>query len=253
MMYVIWAALTFASIQVRRKERNLKSNTVTMMCEVNIKVNIKIKTQMSCCVQYVFCRHKLSWQQLWLWHSSAVLKSSALLLLTRKPLVSKQWQRHNGLSLSITHKMRSLKHSIHPVCVKRWCFLVNVNIICLYHVISHRSVVEGKKTNEWDQDARIRKELIICSCFVITVLIFFPANFTGGYTDSNNSFFSPPVPCCLPADAGHALCLCGVVQEESWSSVWAAGHNQQLCIKDASASQTKHSENQKERHRTCPQ
>lgn len=52
-MYVIWAALTFASIQVRRKERNLKSNPVTMTCEVNIKVNIKIKTQMSCRVQYV--------------------------------------------------------------------------------------------------------------------------------------------------------------------------------------------------------
>lgn len=39
--------------------------------------------------------------------------------------------------------------------------------------------------------------------------------------------------CCLPADAGHALCLCGAVQEESWPGVWAAGYDQQLCMKDA--------------------
>lgn len=46
---------------------------------------------------------------------------------------------------------------------------------------------------------------------------------------------SSPFPCCLPADAGYALCLCGVVQEESWPGIWAAGYNQQLCMKDASA------------------
>lgn len=32
----------------------------------------------------------------------------------------------------------------------------------------------------------------------------------------------------VSADAGDAVCLCGAVQEESWSGVWAAGHNQQL-------------------------
>lgn len=42
----------------------------------------------------------------------------------------------------------------------------------------------------------------------------------------------------LCADAGHAVCLCGAVQEESWPSLRAAGHNQQLCMKDAAGQQS---------------
>lgn len=63
--------------------------------------------------------------------------------------------------------------------------------------------------------------------------------------DLNNCFHSPG---CLPTDAGHALRLRGAVQEESWPSIWAAGHHQQLCMKTNKALRKA-----KERHRTCPQ
>lgn len=61
--------------------------------------------------------------------------------------------------------------------------------------------------------------------------------------------------CCVPADAGHALCLRGALQEESWPGVWAAGHNQQLRMKDAASQQSTQQhkkKNKQELHRTCP-
>lgn len=39
----------------------------------------------------------------------------------------------------------------------------------------------------------------------------------------------------LPSDAGYALRLRGAVQEDARPGVRAAGHNQQLCMKEAAA------------------
>ena len=52
----------------------------------------------------------------------------------------------------------------------------------------------------------------------------------------------PPPPVLSLADAGHALRLRGAVQEDSWPCVRAAGHKQQLRVKEAKAIQRQHSE-----------
>lgn len=54
-------------------------------------------------------------------------------------------------------------------------------------------------------------------------------------------FFLPP-PVLFLSDAGHALRLRGAVQEDSWPGVRAAGHDQQLRVKEAAAIQRQHSE-----------
>lgn len=58
---------------------------------------------------------------------------------------------------------------------------------------------------------------------------------------------SPNLCGCVPADARHALCLCGSVQEEPRPGLRAARHNEQLRVKDAAAQKT----NKQEHHRTC--
>lgn len=109
---------------------------------------------------------------------------------------------------------------------------------CVYIVISHivakrnyprrsgcwlsRAVLNTVFCSFSQHSHWIWKEPIISSCCLITLTCYAPAIIA-----SLSSL------CRVRADAGNALCLCGAVQEESWPGVWAAGHNQQLRMKDA--------------------
>lgn len=77
----------------------------------------------------------------------------------------------------------------------------------------------------------------------IIAIMALPVSFTDLNSDPNDSvYFSAPHLYRFLSDAGHALRLRGAVQEDSWPGVRAAGHDQQLRVKEAAAIQRQHSE-----------
>lgn len=71
----------------------------------------------------------------------------------------------------------------------------------------------------------------------IIAIMALPVSFTDLNSDLNDSVFFCPHPYCFLSDAGHALRLRGAVQEDSWPGVRAAGHDQQLRVREAAAIQ----------------
>lgn len=150
---------------------------------------------------------------------SRMFNSSTGLLPTRKP-----WQHAKSLCIILQHT------ALNILCAKSvwkddasWLYIIRL------------TMSTGSSHPKWGHSVITVHLMLLFICQVCWRLMTWITFFLS---------FS----CCLPADAGHALCLRCAVQEESWPSIWAAGHHQQLCMKANKAFRKS-----KEHHRICPQ